>query len=226
MRILLVEDDVNIAETLIAYIEKQGFVVDLADSLSMAKTALLDNEFDLLLLDRLLPDGDGISLLNFLDSQQKPQRVILLTALADIDNKVTGLESGAHDYIAKPFEPRELLARIRNVLRHPLPINHEIKTFGPLSFDVESRCFQVNGATLGLRRTEALVLEALMSRPGTLITREALESRVYGYDKLVSSNTLESQISRLRKHLGEYTDKIKIQTVRGIGYSLIETKTT
>ncbi|MBO1271744.1 MULTISPECIES: response regulator transcription factor [Shewanella] len=220
MRLLLVEDDVDVAETLVSYLEKHGYVVDLAPTLAIAKTAVMANSFDLVLLDRLLPDGEGMSMLRFFADNKCPQRVILLTALGDVDDRVRGLEAGAHDYIPKPFEPRELLARIRNTLRQPMQTAREVKTLGPLSYDVESRAFSINGEALNLRRTEALVLEALMSRPGSLVTREALESKVYGYDKFVTSNSLESQVSRLRKNLAEHTDKIKIQTVRGLGYSL------
>ncbi|OFC71916.1 response regulator transcription factor [Alteromonas confluentis] len=222
MRLLLIEDDENIAETLVAYLEKNGFVVDLAPTLSIARTAVCENTFDLVLLDRLLPDGEGMTMLRYFEEQNKPQRVILLTALGDVDDRVRGLESGAHDYIPKPFEPRELLARIRNALKQPIKIKRDVKTFGPLSYDVESRGFSVNGEVLNLRRTEALVLEALMQRPGSLVSRESLESKVYGYDKFVSSNSLESQVSRLRKNLSEHTDEIKIQTTRGLGYSLIK----
>ncbi|KFZ38892.1 response regulator receiver protein [Shewanella mangrovi] len=221
MRLLLIEDDINIAETLVAYLEKQGFVVDLAPTLAIAKTAILENSFDLVLLDRLLPDGEGMSMLAFFTEHHRPQRVILLTALGDVDDRVRGLEAGAHDYIAKPFEPRELLARIRNALRQPMKAQRDIKTFGCLHYDVESRAFSIDGEALNLRRTEALVLEALMARPGSLVTRETLESRVYGFDKFVTSNSLESQVSRLRKNLAEHTDSIKIQTVRGMGYSLV-----
>ncbi|QSX34134.1 response regulator transcription factor [Shewanella avicenniae] len=221
MRLLLIEDDINIAETLVAYLEKQGFVVDLAPTLAIAKTAILENTFDLVLLDRLLPDGEGMSMLAFFNEHNRPQRVILLTALGDVDDRVRGLEAGAHDYIAKPFEPRELLARIRNALRQPMKAQRDIKTFGCLQYDVESRAFSIEGEALNLRRTEALVLEALMARPGSLVTRETLESRVYGFDKFVTSNSLESQVSRLRKNLAEHTDSIKIQTVRGMGYSLV-----
>ncbi|MDC8830232.1 response regulator transcription factor [Alteromonas gilva] len=222
MRLLLIEDDENIAETLVAYLEKNGFVVDLAPTLAIAKTAVYENTFDLVLLDRLLPDGEGMTMLRYFKENNKPQRVILLTALGDVDDRVRGLESGAHDYIPKPFEPRELLARIRNALKQPIKVQRDVKTFGPLNYDVESRSFTVNGEVLNLRRTEALVLEALMQRPGSLVSRESLESKVYGYDKFVSSNSLESQVSRLRKNLSEHTDDIKIQTTRGLGYSLIK----
>lgn len=223
MRLLLIEDDVNVAETLVAYLEKHGFVVDIAATLSIAKTAVLENQFDLVLLDRLLPDGEGMSLLSFFAEEHRPQRVILLTALGDVDDRIRGLESGAHDYIAKPFEPRELLARISNALRQPIKAVREFKTFGPLKYDVESRTFSINDVALTLRRTEALVLEALMMRPGNLVTRETLESKVYGYDKFVTSNSLESQLSRLRKHLSLKTKAVKIITIRGVGYSLAET---
>lgn len=222
MRLLLIEDDENIAETLVAYLEKNGFVVDLAPTLAIAKAAVSENSFDLVLLDRLLPDGEGMSMLRYFEDVSKPQRVILLTALGDVDDRVRGLESGAHDYIPKPFEPRELLARIRNALRQPIKLKRDIKTLGPLTYDVESRSFAINGIALNLRRTEALVLEALMQRPGSLVSRESIESKVYGYDKFVSPNSLESQVSRLRKNLSDHTDDIKIQTTRGIGYSLIK----
>lgn len=222
MRLLLVEDDADIAETLVGFLERQGFVVDLASSLAMARTALQSGRFDLVLLDRLLPDGDGVSLIAHAQAQQRPQRFLLLTALGGIEDRIAGLQSGAYDYISKPFEPRELLARIRNALRHSIRLDREIKHFGPLAQDVESGAFFIGEEMLALRRTEALVLEALMARPGALVTRESLESRVYGYDKFVSSNSLESQISRLRKNLAEKTQKVKILAVRGVGYRLIE----
>ncbi|MCD9005882.1 response regulator transcription factor [Luteimonas sp. XNQY3] len=222
MRLLLVEDDGDIAETLVAFLERQGFVVDLAPSLAIARAAVLGNDFDLVLLDRLLPDGDGVSLIAFAAARSRPQRFVLLTALADIDDKLAGLESGAHDYVIKPFEPRELLARIRNALRHRIDAPREVKRLGALVHDVDSGVFFVDGEPLTLRRTEALVLEALMSRPGAPVSRESLEARVYGYDKFVSSNSLESQVSRLRKNLAEKTGQVRIQSIRGVGYRLIE----
>jgi DNA-binding response OmpR family regulator len=222
MRLLLVEDEQDIAETLTHFLVKQGFVVDLAPTLAIARSVLLDNQFDLVLLDRRLPDGDGLSLIAFTKTHHRPQRIILLTALADLDDKVSGLELGADDYIAKPFEPRELLARIRTALRHPMGADREVKRFGPLAYDTENRTFWVNDEPLALRRTEALVLAALMARPGVLVPRESLEAKVYGYDRLVNSNSLESQISRLRKNLAEKTDAIRIHSVRGMGYSLVE----
>lgn len=220
MRLLLVEDDADVAETLVIYLERQGFVVDVAPSLSIARSAVDANEFDLVLLDRGLPDGDGVSLIAYSAHRNRRQRYIILTAMATPDHRVEGLESGADDYIAKPFEPRELLARIRIALRRSLEVRRETRQFGPLMHDLESGVFFIDEAPLTLRRTEALVLEALMARPGAVIQRETLEARVYGYDKVVNANSLESQISRLRTNLARRTDKVRIQAVRGLGYCL------
>lgn len=222
MRLLLVEDDADVAETLVSFLEKNGFVVDLAPSLEIARDVITDNEFDLVVLDRLLPDGDGVSLIAFSERQKLPHRFLVLTALSDLDERLQGLELGADDYLAKPFEPRELLARVRNVLRREIKVTREIRQFGPLSFDVTGSAFFMDGEPFPLRRIEALVLEALMARPGVLVPRETLEARVYGYDKFVNANSLESQISRLRKNLSGKTSRVKIQAIRGIGYKLIE----
>ena len=222
MRLLLVEDEPDIAETLVAYLERHGFVVDRADTLAMAEEVIRTETFDLVLLDRMLPDGDGVSLIGYARTHGRPQRFLLLSALAGIDDKVVGLELGARDYIAKPFEPRELLARIRVALRHGLDVVREVRRFGPLMHDVEGGNFFIDDAPFAIRRAEALVLEALMARGGTLVRRETLEARVYGYDKFVNANTLESTISRLRKTLSQRTDRVRILSIRGVGYRLAE----
>jgi DNA-binding response OmpR family regulator len=223
MRLLLVEDDEDLAETLVGYLERHSFVVDCAPSLAIAEDALLAGEFDLVILDRLLPDGDGVSLIRFAEARRRPQRFLLLSALAGIDDKVNGLELGARDYIAKPFEPRELLARIRSALRQSLHVHREIRTFGPLVHDVDASAFLIDGEPVPLRRAEALVLAALMARDGALIRRETLEARVYGFDKIVNANSLESTISRLRKTLAGRTPELRIHSVRGVGYQLLAT---
>ena len=135
---------------------------------------------------------------------------------------MTGLELGAHDYIAKPFEPRELVARIRVAMRHDLHKTREMRRFGPILHDVEGGGFFVNDAPMSLRRSEALVLATLMMRDGALVRRDTLEMRVYGYDKFVNGNSLESIISRLRKALATKTGAVKILSVRGVGYQLVE----
>lgn len=220
MRLLLVEDDVDVAETLISFLRRQGYVVDLADSLEMAREALATHDFDLVILDRMLPDGDGTSLIEETNRAGRPQRVLMLTALSEVDDKVIGLEAGAIDYLTKPFEPRELVARIRNALRRVMPVTRQVRHFGPLVYDVEASAFFIDDAPFTLRRTEWLVLAELMNRPGALVQRQTLEARVYGYDRLVNANSMESQISRLRRNLAERTDKVRIVAIRGVGYRL------
>ncbi len=220
MRLLVVEDETDVADTLGAYLRRHRYVVDSADSLDMAREALATNAFDLVILDRMLPDGDGTDLIVESRRAGRRQRFLLLTAMAEVEDKIAGLEAGAIDYLGKPFEPRELLARIRNALRHPVAAPPEPRRFGSLTYDPEAGTFTVGEEPFVLRRTEALVLAELMARPGAMITRQTLEGRVYGYDKLVNANSLESQVSRLRRHLAERTEDVRIVAIRGLGYRL------
>ncbi len=223
MRLLMVEDDAGVTETLATYLRRQGYVVDAAGTLDMAREALASNRFDLVIVDRTLPDGDGMELVVGAAERGRPQRFLMLTAMSGVEETVAALEAGAIDYVVKPFEPRELLARIRNALRRELAEPQALKRFGPLSYDVESNGFAIDDDPIVLRRTEALILAALIARPGAMVQRETLESRVYGYDQFVNANSLESQISRLRRQLAARTDRVRIQAVRGVGYRLSET---
>ncbi len=223
MRLLMVEDDAGVTETLATYLRRQGYVVDSAGTLDMAREALASNRFDLVIVDRTLPDGDGMELVVGAAERGRPQRFLMLTAMSGVEDTVAALEAGAIDYVVKPFEPRELLARIRNALRRELAEPQALKCFGPLSYDVETNGFTIDDDPLVLRRTEALILAALIARPGAMVQRETLEARVYGYDQFVNANSLESQISRLRRQLAARTDRVRIQAVRGVGYRLSET---
>ena len=220
MRVLLVEDDASLAESLAIFLRQSGYVVDSAETLEIAKTFLQQSTFDLVILDRSLPDGEGLSLVSYARKNAIQTRFLSLTALDDVDDVVEGLEAGALDYMAKPFEPKELIARIQSVLRYPIELPQNLKQFGPLSFEPDTRNFLLGENPLALPRTQALVLEALMSRPGAIVDKESLLDRVYGYDQDASHNSLEAQISRLRKFLQDQTDEIEIQTIRGRGYSL------
>lgn len=223
MRLLMVEDDAGVTETLATYLRRQGYVVDAAGTLDMAREALASNQFDLVVVDRMLPDGDGLTLVTQAAARGRPQRFLMLTAMDGVEDTVAALEAGAVDYVAKPFEPRELLARIRNALRRDIALPQELKRFGPLTYDVDSNGFAIDDEPFVLRRTEALILAALIARPGAMIQRESLEARVYGYDRFVNANSLESQISRLRRNLAARTNHVKILAVRGVGYRLSET---
>ena len=220
MRILLVEDDGSLAESTATFLRQSGFVVDTAETLEIAKTSLSQSNFDLVILDRLLPDGEGLSLVSYARKKVIHTRFLSLTALDDVEDIVEGLDAGVLDYLAKPFEPKELVARIKKVLRYPIELPKNIKQFGPLTFETDTLNFLLGNTALALPRTQALVLEALMSRPGVIVDKESLLDRVYGYDQDASHNSLEAQVSRLRKFLQDQTNEIEIQTIRGRGYSL------
>lgn len=222
MKLLLVEDDPDIATTMRRLLEKQNHVVDHADSLRLAKAAVVENEYSVVLLDRRLPDGEGTDLIEYARGKGLPLRFLILSALGDLDQRVEGLDLGADDYIVKPFEPDELLARLRAAERRPLPASARILELGKLRLNCETRNFRVSGETVVLPRREMMILESLLKAAGRVVTRDRLESAAYGYDEEVQSNALESHISRLRKNLAGRKAGVAIRTIRGVGYMLKE----
>lgn len=222
MRFLLVEDEVEIADYLQRFLHKEKYTVDLAEDLETAKEALLGNEYPIVILDRILPDGDGVSLVDFARKKGLNTRFLVLSALGDLEKRIEGLEIGADDYIVKPFEPEELLARIRAALRRPLPELKKIWKCGDLSFDQQSRVVLIKETPILLPRRELSILEVLIKSVGRVVTRDILESEIYGYDDEIQSNTIESHMSRLRKHLSKHNPGVKIHAVRGVGYMMKE----
>ncbi len=220
MKILLVEDDPDLAATMQRLLDRQNYVVDHAGSLQVAKAAVLDNEYAIVLLDRRLPDGDGTELIRYARSKELNTRFLILSALGEIEQRVEGLDLGADDYMVKPFEPDELLARMRAAARRPLPESEKILELGNLRLNCATRNFRISGETVVLPRREMVILECLMSGAGRVVTRDVLESAMYGYDEEVQSNTLESHVSRLRKNLASKEAGVAIHTVRGVGYLL------
>ena len=222
MKLLLVEDDPDLATTMRRLLERQNHVVDHADSLRLAKVAIVENEYSIVLLDRRLPDGEGTDLIEYARGKGLPLRFLILSALGDLDQRVEGLDLGADDYMVKPFEPDELLARLRAAERRPLPASARILELGNLRLNCETRNFRVSGETVVLPRREMMILESLLQAAGRVVTRDRLESAAYGYDEEVQSNTLESHISRLRKNLTGRKAGVAIRTIRGVGYMLKE----
>lgn len=218
MRILLVEDETSLAEMLTASLSRQGIVVDLAPTLAIAQEAVLSAEYDAIVLDRTLPDGEGLSLLS--DIKARPARcpVIVLSALGALNQRIDGLDLGADDYLTKPFATEELLARLRAVTRRPSAVMQDKISLGRLTFDRGHRTAEIDGAALDLPRRELLVLEALVLRFGRVVSRQALDQAVYGYDDEIASNALDSHVSRLRRKLEAVG--LEIHTLRGIGYLL------
>lgn len=222
VRILLVEDERQIAESVIAVLIKQRFVVDHVDRLATAREAGLMAEFDLVLLDRKLPDGEGLSLVPELRARNPGIHVIVLSACGDVTDRVAGLDEGADDYLVKPFAMDEMLARIRAVRRRPAELESAEIRAGFVVFNLANEEVEVKGKRLDLPRRELRVLATLMKRRGRTVLRETLEQAVFGFDDEVQSNTLDSHISRLRRKLHRSAAGIEIHAIRGVGYLLRE----
>lgn len=220
MKVLLVEDEAEFANTLRIALERERFVVDQADRIAMAREAALSGSYDLVLLDRTLPDGDGLSLLPTLRETHPGLPVIVLSARGEVVDRIAGLDRGADDYLIKPFDVDEMFARIRAVRRRPTALGSEEIQAGALVFDVTNDEARVAGARLDLTRRELRVLAVLVKRRGRTVLRESLEQAVYGFDDEVQSNTLDSHISRLRRKLADAGAQVEIHAIKGVGYLL------
>lgn len=220
MRILLIEDEFEFADTLRGALEREQFIVDHADRLAMAREATRSFSYDLVLLDRTLPDGDGLSIIPVLRASNPGLPIIVLSAKGEVLDRVAGLDEGADDYLIKPFALDEMFARIRAIRRRPAELGTEEIRVGALVFDLTNEEATVRGIRLDLARRELLVLGSLVKRRGRTVQREALEQAVYGFDDDVQSNTLDSHVSRLRRKLFEAGAGIEIHAIRGVGYLL------
>jgi DNA-binding response OmpR family regulator len=199
----------------------EGFVVEQAALLGDAIACVMAADYRLVLLDRRLPDGDGLSLLPVLRTRKEPAPVIVLTALDEIPDRVAGLDAGADDYLIKPFAIDELMARARVLLRRSPQVSAlpGLK-IGQLDYELSERRPTVNGELLVLPRRELAILDALVRRAGRVVMREHLDAQVYGFDDEISSNAMEAHISRLRKRLADAGARVVLHSVRGVGYML------
>lgn len=220
--IAIVEDHKEIRELVAQNLFKFNFIVH-KFSFGSEFLRYLEQKLypDLIILDIMLPDWDGFELLKYLknDPKLKEIPVIMLTARTEEADKVLGLEMGADDYITKPFSPRELVARVKSVLRRYEKTTSEIITYGDeLVIDLESNQAYLRGQTLQLTATEFKILSLLVSRPGKVFSREEILSHLWGHDKDTLERTVDAHISNLRKKLGELGQSIK--NVRGLGYKI------
>jgi two-component system, OmpR family, response regulator len=218
MKLLLVEDEPELSAALRQALERQHYVVDEVGDLVTAEEAVRGGLYDVVLLDRTLPDGDGLSLVPGIRLRNPGVPIIVLTARGHLTERVRGLDDGADDYVAKPFAIEELLARIRAVRRRPNELAAESLSLGRLSFDLAHGDAAVDAVRLDLSRRERTALSALLRRSGRTVLREALEEAVYGFDDDVQSNTLDSHISRLRRKLADADAGVEIHAIRGVGY--------
>jgi DNA-binding response OmpR family regulator len=220
MRILLVEDEAEMAAALTSALKRYDMVVDHVPTLAEAEEAIAADVHGAVLLDRQLPDGDGLALIPKLRARSDGVPIIVLTARGELTDRIAGLDSGADDYLAKPFAVEELLARLRAVLRRPAGMQPDIVKAGRLAFDFSHREASVDGHPLDLPRRELLVLETLVRRLGRTVLRAALEEAVYSFDDAVQSNALDTHVSRLRRKLADVDASVEIHGIRGVGYLL------
>jgi DNA-binding response OmpR family regulator len=214
MRVLVVEDDPGIAAGLLAMLKAAGYAADVSASLASASSAIAVEVFDLVLLDRGLPDGDGLQWLRQLRERGLKLPVLILTARDALPDRVAGLDEGADDYLVKPFEPEELLARMRLALRRSEGRASPLLHHGDLEIDPAAHTVTRAGQAVNLRVKEFALLLALLRSGGQVLSRQRLEETLYGFDEALDSNALEVHIHHLRRKLGD--DFVK--TVRGVGY--------
>lgn len=222
MRVLLIEDELQLADTLRGALERERFIVDHADRLAIAREAVMQGRFDLVLLDRTLPDGDGLSLVPDLRAGNPGLPIIVLSARGEVSDRIAGLDEGADDYLIKPFSLDEMFARIRAIRRRPVDLAGEDIRAGALIYDLADDEVTIAGSRLELPRRELRVLAALVKRRGRTVLRETLEQAVYGFDDEVQSNALDSHVSRLRRKLADAGAGVEIHPIRGVGYLLRE----
>ncbi|MDX8462196.1 response regulator transcription factor [Mesorhizobium humile] len=220
MRILLIEDEPEMASVLKTALERQDFIVDRTATLADAEIMAKVGTHDAIVLDRRLPDGEGLDLIPRLRAMNVDTPVIALTALAGINDRVVGLNAGADDYMVKPFATEELVARLRALHRRQFTLRADRIEVGCLIYDFRDREALVDDKALDLPRRERLVLETLIRRPGRTVMRRTLEEAVYSLDDEIGSNALDAHISRLRRKLEEAAAGVEIRAIRNIGYLL------
>jgi DNA-binding response OmpR family regulator len=218
MRVLLVEDDRMIAEGLQTALRQDGHTVDWVQDGVLATEALHASKFDLVLLDLGLPRRGGIEVLRELRSRSDATPVIILTARDEVADRVAGLDAGADDYVVKPFDLDELAARMRSVARRAAGRGDPFIEHGGIRLNPVTHAVERDGAPVHLSAHEFAVLEALLQRPGAVLSRAQLEDRLYGWRDSVESNAIEVYIHGLRRKLGSDT----IKTLRGVGYFIPE----
>jgi DNA-binding response OmpR family regulator len=218
MRLLVVEDNRELRELLVERLKAAGFSVDIVGNVDDAQNLLWGSKYAAIVLDLGLPDGDGLSILRALRARKDTTPVLILTARAGVHERVAGLDSGADDYVAKPFAFEELLARLRAVLRRPHELQGAAIYVGNVVFDIKAKQLYVDGKPRVLPAREGAVLEILMSRSGRVVLKQSVESQLYGISEEIGSNALEVCVHRLRKQLAEFGANLDIHTIRGVGY--------
>ncbi|MHC2625413.1 two-component system OmpR family response regulator [Bradyrhizobium huanghuaihaiense] len=220
MRVLVVEDDPKLGPWLCDVLADVFGSSDIVRTLDEARAAVAVRPFDLVVIDRGLPDGDGLGLLTDLRRQQPSPATLVLTALDEPAKVARALDEGADDYMSKPFSPVKLIARARAVLRRLLLDKGAIVTIANMSYDIVNRAVCVDRKPIMVPRRELAILEAMVRRVGWVVERSTLELAAYGFEDEIQSNAIEAHVSRLRRRLREARCNVTIRPIRGLGYVL------
>lgn len=218
MRFLLIEDNTDLANAIASRMRLDGHVIDHASKLADAAAFVATGDYDLILLDIMLPDGDGRAFLQEHRASDLDTPVIVLTARSQVSDRIGSLDLGADDYVTKPFDHAELEARCRAVLRRKSGNTKTTLEVGGVLFDPVAGHLTVRGNTVTLRNRELRLLELFLNAPGRIFSKHKLADRLFSYDDDVSENAIEVYVGRLRKHLKP--SGLKITTLRGLGYRL------
>ena len=221
MRILLIEDDQELCHVLKISLEKAGYQTDICLTGTDALYYALQPVYNLIILDRMLPGMDGLSLLKLIRSSDITTPVILATAIDAVPERIAGLDCGADDYIVKPYDIEELMARIRALIRRPKPMeDHQNMEYGDLTYHTATLKLTCGAQTQQLSRRESMLMEYFLQNPDQTISRQMLYSRVWGPDGEVEDGNLDTYIYYLRKILKKLKSRVKVTTAHGIGYRL------
>ncbi|MBR3254019.1 response regulator transcription factor [Candidatus Saccharibacteria bacterium] len=217
MRILYVEDEKFLAEAVIHLLKKNKIMTDWAEDGEQGLELAMKPNYDVIVLDIMLPKLSGLDILKTIRNRGIKTPVIVLSALNEVEDKIRGLEQGADDYLAKPFKTAELIARINALTRRPPMAEVEKMSFGDLELDLTNR-------TIGsetLTDKEAEILKMLMKTPGSAVTKAQILAHVWGSDSEYDENYVEVYISYIRKKIAKISDRVKIKTIRGLGYKIV-----
>jgi DNA-binding response OmpR family regulator len=218
MRLLLVEDEPDLATLLLSGLRNAGFVVDAVTTVAEAEDAVAGAEYDIVVLDRRLPDGDGMDFLRRRRRIHDDIPILMLTARDAVEDRIEGLHVGADDYVLKPFHMDEVVARLWTILRRPSAIRDVVLTNGDVSLDLATRVVAIGGEALALSRREIALLELFLRKLGRVVTKASIESALYGFGEELESNAVEVLVHRLRRKLKAAEARPQVLTLRGIGY--------
>lgn len=223
MRLLLIEDEEALAISLKKMLELKGFAIDWLDNAEKARTRILlyRNDYDLILLDLTLPGMSGAELTRLIRAEGVMVPIIIVTGEAGTQHKIALLESGADDYVVKPFSADELVARVRSVLRRPAVAQPVVHHVGRFEVDTTARRVRAGETEIPLTLKEYMLFECFVRRPGEVLTREELCNQVWDFNTVTWSNVLDVHMKNLRKKLHLGNDSARFETVRGVGYRLV-----